>query len=413
MRARLAIWVFLLVLAPAAPASALTIRGTVENGTTGAKGVDVKIVVINPSEGMEEVTEVQSRGGRFEIPNLDPAPMYMLRARYAGIEYNTPVQLMGGQDADVAVTVYEATTSWEGVRVTVPHLAASRQGDWLFIEQLYEIVNETTPRRTIGGEGGAFRLYLPADMDSLTHLSVTSMGVPIDRSPEPTDVKDVYSIDYPIRPGITRVNVNYVVPYRNATYTLPQKFLQDIAHITVFAVDPSMKVTSTSHTFEGTEEVHGMTAYTLHGVKANGDLVLTFEGGSPDFAGIQVDGQGGAHAGENVIVIPGDEESTSIFLMITVLLVLAGVIGMAMRDRHDPLSDPKVLRGHYGLLVSRLARLDDLRAAEAIPNDAYRAAREDLMGRLGALAMHLRSHGGLHHRAHAEKPEPTHQTKAR
>jgi hypothetical protein len=400
----------LLVLALAAPASALTIRGTVENGTTGAKDVDAKIVVVNPSEGMEEVAEVQSHGGRFEIPNLDPA-MYILRTRYAGIDYSTPVQAMG-EDIDVTVTVYEATTSWDGVRITVPHLAASRQGDWLFIEQLYEITNETL--RSVGGENGAFRLYLPPDIDSLTHCSVQAMGVPVDRTPVATGTANVYKIDYPIRPGITRISLTYVVPYTNDTYTLPQKFLQDTAHITVFAVDPSMKVTSTSHTFEGSEDVHGMTAYTLHAVKANSDLVLTFAGGDPDFAGIQVEGQGGgAHAGENVIVIPGEEAKTSIYLMVTVLLVLTGVIGMAMRDRHDPLSDPKVLRGHYGLLVSRLARLDDLRAAEAIPNDAYRAAREDLMGRLGALAMHLRSHGGLHHKTHAETPEPTHQTKAR
>jgi hypothetical protein len=403
----------LLVLALATPAGALTIRGTVENGTTGAKDVETAIVVVNPSAGMEEVAEVRSRSGRFEIPDLEPSPMYMLRARYAGVEYNTPVQATGG-DLDVTVTVYEATRSWEGVRITVPHLAASRRGDWLFVEMQYDVNNATAPPRTVSETGGAFRLFLPADMDTLMHCSVRSMGVPIDRTPEKTGAPGVYRIDYPIRPGMTQINVNYVVPYRNGTYTLPQKFLQDIAHISVFAVDPSMKVTSASHTFDGTQEVHGMTAYTLHGVKTEGDLVLTFSGGDPDFAGIQVEGQGGARAGENVIVVPGAEETTSIFLMITVLLVLAGVIGMAMRDRHDPLSDPKVLRGHYGLLVSRLARLDDLRAAEAIPADAHRAAREDLMGRLGALAMHLRSHGGLHHKSRGEKAgEPTQQTKAR
>jgi len=110
--------------------------------------------------------------------------------------------------------------------------------------------------------------------------------------------------------------------------------------------------------------------------------------------------------------VPGAEENMSIFLMITVLLVLAGVIGMALRDHHDPLNDPKVLRAHYATLVSRLARLDDLRAAEAIPGDAYRATREDLMGRLSALALHLRTHGGLHHPPQGEQ-EPTHKTKAR
>jgi hypothetical protein len=216
-------------------------------------------------------------------------------------------------------------------------------------------------------------------------------------------------VDYPIRPGVTRVAVSYVVPYTDGTYTMPARFPQGVAHMTVYAVDPSMTVTSASHTFDSTEEVHGMTAYTLHGGAGVTDMTLTFTGGSPDFAGIQVEGEGGGHQEENILVAMGDEHKMSIFLLITVLLVLAGVVGTALRDRQDPLSDPKVLRGHYNLLVGRLARLDDLHAAEAIPADAYRVAREELMGRLGALAMRLRTHGGLHH----PSEEPTHKTKAR
>jgi len=79
-----------------------------------------------------------------------------------------------------------------------------------------------------------------------------------------------------------------------------------------------------------------------------------------------------------------------------VLLVLTGIVGMAMRDRNDPLADAKVLRAHYDLLVTRLAKLDDLHAANLIPSDAYRASREELVGRLAALAMQLRANAGIH-----------------
>jgi len=337
--------------------------------------------------------------------------MYMVRAKYAGIEYTTPVQ-MTGQDIDVAVIVYESTTSWDGVRIVMPHLAASRQGDWLFIEQMYEITNDTEPAKTVGGKGGEFRLFLPTDMDSLTNSFVSAMGVPIERTPVKTETPGVYQFDYPIRPGVTRFGVSYVVPYTDATYTLPQKFLHDVAHITVFAVDPSMKVTSSTHTFDSTEDVHGMSAYTIHGVAANAELALTFAGGSPEFAGINVEG-GHSDQGENVSIVPPDNANMSTFLMVTVLLVLTGVIGMALRDRHDPLSDPKVLRGHYNVLISRLARLDDLRAAQAIPVEAHRVAREDLMRRLSALAMHLRAHGGVHHHGRGEGADATPKTTAR
>jgi hypothetical protein len=109
-------------------------------------------------------------------------------------------------------------------------------------------------------------------------------------------------------------------------------------------------------------------------------------------------------------VAPSGDYKISIFAMITVLLVLAGIVGMALRDRHDPLSDAKVLRAHYDLLVSRLAKLDDLHAANTIPSDAYRASREEMVGRLAALAMQLRAHGGVH--AHDPSPHAAPKTKA-
>ena len=71
------------------------------------------------------------------------------------------------------------------------------------------------------------------------------------------------------------------------------------------------------------------------------------------------------------------------------ILALLGVVGATQRSA-SPLADAKVLRAHYDLLVKRLARLDDLRAAEAITPDAHRAAREELSTRLGALAMRMR-----------------------
>jgi hypothetical protein len=409
----------LLILLASSSAHAFVIHGTIENGTTGSKDVKATVVAVSPSEGMEEVATVQATGGHFELKIEGAGGMYLIRAEYAGVEYSTPVQATGG-DQDVAITVYDTTNSWEGVHIVIPHLAASRQGDHLHIEQMYEITNETSPPKAIVDKGGAFHVYLPAEMDTLTNSFVSSLGVPIERDPEPTDVPGIYQIDYPIRPGETRIGFSYTVPYASGTYTLHQKFLHDIQHLSLFAVDPAMKISSSSHTFEKEEAVHGMTSYTLHNVPANTELVLMFQGGDPNFAGIHVDGQTGQatdqpqgedQGGGNVTVVKGAEEQMSIFLMITVLLVLAGVIGMALRDQHDPLNDPKVLRAHYATLVSRLARLDDLHAAEAIPGDAYRATREDLMGRLSALAMHMRTHGGLH-KPHGEQ-EPTKKSKAR
>ena len=101
-------------------------------------------------------------------------------------------------------------------------------------------------------------------------------------------------------------------------------------------------------------------------------------------------------------VIPGQSEPFSRYLMVTLGLVLATLAFVALRGSSNPLDDTKVLRTHYDLLVKRLARLDDLHATGNISDDAFKAARANLMSRLGVIAMRLRSHGG---KAPSHKPE--------
>ncbi len=367
-------------LACALPAHAFTIRGTVVNGTTGATLPDAKVAVVNPAGGMLQEREVEARGGRFEITGLDPqAPIYLLRVDYDGVPYNVPIRV-DGTDHDVTVNVYQSTSSWDGIRVSAPHLAASWQGTHLAIEQLFEISNESSPPRTATGETGFFKLFIPADIDSINACFVTSLGVPVDRTPMPTGEPGVYRIEYPIRPGLTRVGIAYKVPYTDARYTLNAKALYDLEHVFVFAVDPEMTITSPTHTLQPSEPVHGMTAYSIHGVAKESTLTLAFAGGTSQALG----------AGQDVHVVPNDAHRLALFAMVPLLLALLGVVGVTQKNA-NPLADPRVLRAHYDLLVRRLARLDDLHTAGAVSADAYRASRDEMSARLGALAMKMRS----------------------
>jgi hypothetical protein len=364
----------------AAPAHAFTVRGNVVNGTTGQVPKSVKVVAVNPSGGMMEEREVEAKDGRFEITGLDPqAPIYLLRVDYDGVPYNATVRV-DGADHDVTIHIYESTSSWDGISVTVPHLAASRQGDRLNIEQMFEVNNESSPPRTATGERGFFHLFLPAEMETLSACFVTSLGVPVDRTPIPTDEPGVYRIEYPIRPGVTNVGVSYQLPYASGAITLTTKVLYDLQHVFVYGVDPDIKITSPSHTLQPGEPVHGMSVYSIHLAPKNTDLTLAFEGGSSEAA---------PAAGHEVLVVPNDAHRVAVYAMVALLLALLGVVGATQRSA-SPLTDEKVLRAHYDLLVKRLARLDDLRAAEAITPDAHRAAREELATRLGALAMRMR-----------------------
>ena len=196
----------------------------------------------------------------------------------------------------------------------------------------------------------------------------------------PTDDPEVFRVEYPLRPGLTRIGIAYKVPYASGSFTLNARALYDLEHISIFAVDPEMQITSPSHTLEEGEPVHGMTAYALHNVSRGSTLTLAFSGGS---------GEGMAAGGE-VKVVPNDAHRVALYAMVPLLLVLVALVGATQRAP-SPLSDARVVRDHYELLVKRLARLDDLHAAGAISEDAHHAAREEITPRLGALAMKLRA----------------------
>jgi hypothetical protein len=379
-----------LLVVLAGSAHAFTIRGSLENGTTGDTNVSATVTLVNPSAGMEDVSAIKAQNGRFEIDDVDgSAPMYLLRVDYQGVEYNTPLPVTG-QDQDVTVKVYESTTSWDGITVTVPHLAAVRDGDHLTIEELFQIDNQSSPPRAVSGKEGYFRIFLPAEMDSLTGCFVSATSVPVDRTPIVTSTPNLYYIDYPIRPGEMRIGVSYTVPYTSGSFSMKQVIPHDIGHLSVYTVDPTMTFMSSSHEFTAQEAVHGMAAYTIHGLKKGEVLALSFSGGDAHPAGIDAGGN------NNVQVVKSEGDQLALVLLVAVMFVLMGLVFISMRDQNDPLSDAKVLRTHYDVLVARLARLDDLRAADAISDDAHRAAREDLVARLSALATRLRSHGGIH-----------------
>ncbi|MDH5627875.1 MAG: hypothetical protein OEY69_06230 [Candidatus Krumholzibacteria bacterium] len=401
-RLPLAVLVLTALTVMAGNAGAFTVRGKIVNGTTG-KSVDATVYAVNPSQGMDEEQSVKSKNGEFVMENLAAQGFYLLRVDYAGISYNEPLQ-PDGTDKEVTVKVYETTTSWDGVKVTMPHIAAVRDGDRLVIEQMFEIDNATEPARSINGDEGFFRLYIPADVDTITQCFVVSMNVPLDRDPEATGTDNVYYLDYPIRPGVTRVGITYKVPYAGDEYDLNQDIIYDIGHVSIFAVDPHMQITSTSHSLAKQEDVHGMASWTLHGLTRGSALELKFVGGhehGPEMAG----GGGGGGGGGDVTVVAGQSESFSRYLMGTLGLVLGTLAFVTLRGSSDPLNDPKVLRGYYDLLVTRLARLDDLHATGSISNDAHKAARESLMTKLGVMALRMRAHGG-------KAPEQQHKPEA-
>jgi hypothetical protein len=118
--------------------------------------------------------------------------------------------LPGAATADV--TVFDAATELSGVTTVarVFHFQASSSN--LDVSDMYVVKNDSSPPRSkIGNQ--TFAVTLP-DGAQLTEASITGpSGMPLAVTPVPASTKNRYAFDFSIRPGETRFEVVYKLPY--------------------------------------------------------------------------------------------------------------------------------------------------------------------------------------------------------
>ncbi|HEX7697383.1 MAG TPA: hypothetical protein VF394_08300, partial [Candidatus Acidoferrum sp.] len=121
-------------------------------------------------------------------------------------------------------------------------------GNLLHVSDMVEIKNESSPPLTEAGER-TFEVYLPANakMDSVLAAGPGEMGVMISAAPVP-DEPGHYAVNFPLRPGATKLAFNYDLPYlgRAAFQTRHAYPLQQMAVM----IPPTMKFSSRSPAFK-------------------------------------------------------------------------------------------------------------------------------------------------------------------
>ena len=79
--------------------------------------------------------------------------------------------------ATAEIKVYERTSSWDDIDISIPHIVVTRSNDSLYVERFYSIQNLKDPPKTLAGEASEF--HLPDDMLSMGSVYVMSLGVPV------------------------------------------------------------------------------------------------------------------------------------------------------------------------------------------------------------------------------------------
>ena len=214
-----------LVLLAAVPIFA-AVDGTIVNGTTGKPEPDTVVMLIQPTQsGMQTLGTTKSDAqGKFSFDNSDASGPRLIQAIFQGVQYNKMVP-PGMPSTGVEIPVF-ASSNKAGTAKETQHFIVLQPGEKeMTVSEGLLYVGD--PNVTYYDPvKGSVRFYVPPEAKGPISVTVNPAGgMPIPRPALKTEVPNIYKIDYPVRPGETRFDLNYTVPT-----TSPMIFTDQLLH---------------------------------------------------------------------------------------------------------------------------------------------------------------------------------------
>jgi len=201
------------------------VDGVVMNGTSGRPQPNAIVSLVQPGRGgMQTLFSVKTDAeGKFRFEKDVPPGPILLQTFYEGVLYNQPV-MPGGAASGMRVAVFDATNK-PVAKVSQHFIVLQPSGAEMAVSE--GILYQGDPKLAYSDPvNGTFHFYLPPEANGQVQVTINSAGgMPIQRPAEKTKQANIYKIDYAIKPGETRFDLNYTVPATN-----PLTFSSRILH---------------------------------------------------------------------------------------------------------------------------------------------------------------------------------------
>ncbi|PWT97382.1 MAG: hypothetical protein C5B51_31465 [Terriglobia bacterium] len=209
----------LLALALACAPAFAAITGTVINGTTGQpqSGITVSLMRMGQA-GPEPAGDVKADAqGKFKLDQPVQGPT-LVRATVDGVTYNK-VLVPGTPSENITLEIYNSSKQPGESKVSKHMILLEPTGQEVVVNEAY-IVSNTGKTAWNDPADGTLHFFLPAGAQGKVQVGATPPGgQPLPQTAQKTNEKDVYKINFAMRPGDTRVDLTYSVPYKEgATY---------------------------------------------------------------------------------------------------------------------------------------------------------------------------------------------------
>ena len=201
-------------------ARAESITGVVTNKTTNKPAAGDDVVLIRLQQGMQEASRTKTDAkGRFTLEVPDNG-IHLVRVTHDKANYFRPAP-PGTQS--VEVEVFNAAAKVKGVasEAEVMRIQTDESGKTLRIVENFFVKNESDPPMTQFSEK-AFEFYLPEGAVVEGSAALAPGGMPVQASPVPVGDPGHYAFIFPIRPGETRFQITYHLPYSGSLKFAPR-----------------------------------------------------------------------------------------------------------------------------------------------------------------------------------------------
>ena len=190
--------------------------GTVGNRTTGKPAAGVTVTFYRFGQGgMEPVASTKTDAqGNFAI-DQEPGMQgpSMLRVELDGVAYNH-IMPPGSRAKDVLIDVYNVSKQQPaGVKVAKHMILFQPSNGQMVVNETF-LVENTGKTTWADPQNGTLKFYLPAAANGQVDVKGSAPdGMPVPVPSDKTAKADVYTAKFEVKPGETRFDLDYTVPY--------------------------------------------------------------------------------------------------------------------------------------------------------------------------------------------------------
>jgi hypothetical protein len=212
--------------------AATTLTGTVTNGTTGKPAAGDDVVLLQLSQGMNEQARTKTDAqGHFKFDYSDDGGPHLVRVLHQGVNYFPKGGPIMPGASSTSIDVYDVAKKLDNIGLTVDMMRLQTDAGMLQVTELWAVNNTSNPPRTLMNDY-PFEIELPAGAQIASGMAAAPGGQPLNSTPAPTGKKDQYAFIFPLRPGETRFQVAYQMPYSGQA-TIHPKLSFPTEHVVV------------------------------------------------------------------------------------------------------------------------------------------------------------------------------------